>query len=89
MNRTARIGKTDGIRQQIVEYLAHAGLVGNEMLGVFGNRYVQREPRTQRRFAHTKDCSFQNRAYVDRAEFQLHGASVDRCKIENVVDDGK
>src|SRR5690606_33001745 len=82
-----RPGEADRVRQQIVDDLTHAALVGGERDGIVSNGDVEGQPGPARPFPNSEDGGVEHVAHIQLRELQLHSASLDGGEVENVVDD--
>ena len=89
IDRLARRGKADRVRQKVEENLPDAFAVGDEG----ADPLHRRDAKGQRRFAEPVLDAFRRRLHglrdVDVLERQFHRIRVDRGEIENIVDNGE
>ena len=62
----ARHGKANGVREQIVEDLAHAGFIGDEFQRVGSDGDVERDAGATGAIAHAEDRGIDDRLHLDR-----------------------
>ena len=85
-DQAARVGEADRIREQIVEDLAHAGLVGDQLVDILGDLDLERKMNAAHALFDAERRRLDEPDDLGRSKAKLQGACVDVGEIQNVVD---
>ncbi len=81
--------KSDGIRQQIIQYLHHAAFVTDKTADIGIDIDLELDAVGGKPVLDAFGGGLDGLANIDRAEIERHRAGVDGGEIEDVVDDGE